>query len=88
MMSLPFRYLYISKYLCAIEEMSLWELIAAISLLIQLIAALGCSFCLCSQRSLSKESHKAVSLQKRKTIKALPEILFLFWLYGAKISKK
>lgn len=69
--------------------MPLWELIAAISLLIQLIAALGCSFSLCSpQRSLSRESHKAVSLQKRKTSKALPEILFPFWLYGAKISKK
>lgn len=59
--------------------MPLWELIAAISLLIQLIAALGYSFSLRSpQSSLSREFHKAVSLQKRKTFKALSEILLPF----------
>lgn len=53
--------------LCAAEEMPLWELIAAIRLLIQLIAALGCSFSLCSsQRSLSRDFCKAVSFKKTK----------------------
>ena len=58
--------------LCATEEMPFWKLIADISLLIQLIPALGCSFSVYSpQTSLSIESSKAVSFQKMKSLQSI-----------------
>lgn len=81
MLSPPFHYLYISTCLCAIEDMSLWELIAAIRLLIQLIAALGSSFSLCCPREACPETLlKQFLFRRRKTFKALPDILFPFCL--------
>jgi len=52
--------------------MPFWKLIADISLLIQLIPALGCSFSVYSpQTSLSIESSKAVSFQKMKSLQSI-----------------
>lgn len=89
MLSPPFHYLYISTCLCAIEDMSLWELIAAIRLLIQLIAALGSSFSLCSpQRSLSRDSPKAVSFQKTKNLQSITRHIISFLFVGSKDIKE
>lgn len=86
---LPFFIIF--AYLCvlpATEEMALWELIAAIRLLIQLIAALGYSFSLCApQRSLSRDE-KQFLFRRQKNLQSITRDVISFLFVGSKDIKE
>lgn len=69
--------------------MPLWDMNAAVRLLIQLIAALGCSFSLCSPlRSLSRDPPKAVYFQKSKNLQSITKDIISFLFVGSKDIKE
>lgn len=62
---------------------------AAIRLLIQLIAALGCSFSPCSPlRSLSRDPPKAVYFQKSKNLQSIARDIISFLFVGSRDIKE